>query len=210
MFKLRNAVFCLALVAAHAGAEDLFKAGGLAGWELVTTPAATLAEVVTLRTDGVIAVAGTPAGFFATLQSYRNYQLHFEWRWDGKPGNAGVLLHISPGPMDRVWPLSLQVQTKHGSVGDLLPMAGAAFAEPLTSAAGAAVPLKARMAQDSEKPTGEWNICDVVAHEGRVEVRINGVAQNVVRMVEPQSGRIGFQLEGVPYELRKVVLTPSE
>jgi hypothetical protein len=95
MFKLRNAVFCLALVATHAGAENLFKAGSVQGWELVTTPAVPLTEVVALRPDGVIAVAGKPAGFFATLQSYRNYQLHFEWRWDGKPGNAGVLLHIS-------------------------------------------------------------------------------------------------------------------
>jgi hypothetical protein len=33
--------------------------------------------------------------------------------------------------------LSLQVQTKHGNAGDLLPMAGASFDEPLTSAPGA-------------------------------------------------------------------------
>ena len=207
MLKLRGLFLALAVVTANAGAGDLFNGRDFAGWELVTTPAASIAEVFTVRPDGVIESTGKPAGFIATVASYRNYRLHVEWRWNGKPGNAGVLLHISPGPMDRVWPLSLQVQTKHGSAGDLLPMAGASFAEPLTSAAGAPVAIKARMAADSEKPAGEWNSCDIVARDGAVEVRINGVVQNSASKVEPSSGRIGFQLEGAAYELRHVALT---
>jgi hypothetical protein len=158
----------------------------------------------------VIESTGKPAGFIATKASYRDYRLHVEWRWSGKPGNAGVLLHISDGPMDRVWPLSLQVQTKHGSAGDLLPMAGASFAEPLTTASGAPVAIKARTAADSELPAGEWNSCDIVARDGAVEVRVNGVAQNGATKVQPSSGRIGFQLEGAAYELRRVALTPLD
>ena len=207
MLKLRGLFLALAVVTANAGAGDLFNGRDFAGWELVTTPAASIADVFTVRPDGVIESTGKPAGFIATVASYRNYRLHVEWRWNGKPGNAGVLLHISPGPMDQVWPLSLQVQTKHGSAGDLLPMAGASFAEPLTSAAGAPVAIKARMAADSEKPAGEWNSCDIVARDGAVEVRINGVVQNSASKVEPSSGRIGFQLEGAAYELRHVALT---
>jgi hypothetical protein len=102
------------------------------------------------------------------------------------------------------------VQTKHGNAGDLLPMAGAGFAEPLTSAADAPVRIKARMAADSEKPLGEWNSCDIVARDGTVQVSINGVLQNTASKVEPHEGRIGFQLEGAPYELRRVTLTPID
>lgn len=201
MFTRRCLLIGLALAAAHAGAADL--AVGGAGWEAVTTPAAALADIVAIRPDGVIAVSGQPSGYITTIASYRNYRLHVEWRWNGKPGNAGLLLHISQGPMDRVWPLSVQVQTKHGSVGDLLPMAGARFAELLN---GGAVPAKVHIAADSESAVGQWNSCDIVARDGAVEVRVNGIVQNKASALTPGAGRIGFQLEGTPYELRNVTL----
>jgi hypothetical protein len=62
------------------------------------------------------------------------------------------------------------------------------------------------MAPDSALPPGEWNSCDIVAHDGAVEVRINGVVQNTATKVEPSFGRIGFQLEGAACELRKVAM----
>lgn len=205
--KFRTLCAVAMLVAGHAGAVDLFNGKDFAGWELQSTPAAPLESVFTLLPDGVIASTGQPSGFLATTASYRNYRLHVEWRWSGKPGNGGVLLHISPGAMDRVWPVSLQVQTKKGSVGDLLPMSSYSFAEPPTSAPGAAPVIKAHTAADSELPAGEWNGADIVSRDGTVEVTINGVAQNKVTRATPASGRIGFQLEGAPYELRRVTLT---
>jgi hypothetical protein len=188
---------------------NLFE-GGLAAWELRTAPAARLEDAVTLLPDGVLAVAGKPSGFFATRALYRDYRLHVEWRWTNQPGNAGVLLHISDGPVDRVWPLSLQVQTKRGSAGDLLPMAGARFAEPATSAPGAQPVIKAHMAPDSELPPGAWNSADIVCRDGTVAVSINGVPQNRGTAVQPAAGRIGFQLEGAPYQLRNVRLVTLE
>jgi len=207
--KLLAAVM-LAVSAYSAGAAELFNGRDFSGWELQTTPAASVADAFQILPDGVIASAGKPSGFIATRESYRNYKLHVEWRWPGKPGNGGVLLHISPGTFDRVWPVSLQVQTKFGNVGDLLPMAAASFAEPLTSAPGAETRIKARTAADSEKAAGEWNTCDIVSRDGTVEVTVNGVLQNRVSNVSPASGRIGFQLEGTPYELRRVELTPLD
>ncbi|WP_167761261.1 3-keto-disaccharide hydrolase [Duganella callida] len=188
----------------------MFNGRDFSGWELTTKPVATVADAFSLKPDGVIASAGKPSGFLATTQSYRNYKLHVEWRWSGKPGNGGVLLHIAPGEFDRVWPVSLQVQTKNGNAGDLLPMAANSFAEPLTSAPGAETRIKAHTAPDSEKPVGEWNVCDIVSRDGTVEVTLNGVMQNRVTHVTPASGRIGFQLEGTPYELRHVELTPLD
>jgi hypothetical protein len=177
---------------------------GLGALDIVTTPAAALDTVWQPRSDGVIAVAGKPSGFIATRDVYTDYRLHVEWRWTGKPGNGGVLLHVASGPKDGVWPYSVQVQTKYGSVGDLLPMAGATFHEPLTTAPGAYPPIKARTASDSERAPGEWNTMDVLVRGGCIDVTINGVAQNAVTLAQPATGRIGFQLEGTPYELRNV------
>ena len=206
---MMNRMACAALLfffAQSAGAVDMFNGRDFSGWELKTSPAAGIDSVFRMLPGGVVASAGQPSGFLSTLNSYGNYKLHVEWRWSGKPGNGGILLHISDGPMDRVWPLSLQVQTKRGNVGDLLPMAGASFSEPLTSAHGAEPRIKAHTAPDSELAAGEWNVCDIVSRDGRVEVTINGVVQNSVTRSEPASGRIGFQLEGAPYELRRVEL----
>jgi hypothetical protein len=210
MLKRHIVLTSLALCASSAFAGDLFNGRDFSGWELVTTPAAPLVDSFSVGPGGVIASTGKPTGFLATTASYRNYRLHVEWRWSGKPGNSGVLLHISPGPMDRAWPLSLQVQTKHGSAGDLLPMAGFGFSDPLTSAPAAAVPLKAHTAAGSERAPGEWNSCDIVSRDGTVEISINGVAQNRISGAQPAQGRIGFQLEGAPYELRQVTLAPLD
>jgi hypothetical protein len=83
-------------------------------------------------------------------------------------------------------------------------MAGATFHEPLTTAPGAFPPIKARTASDSERAPGEWNTMDVLVRGGCIDVTINGVAQNAVTLAQPATGRIGFQLEGTPYELRNL------
>jgi len=202
---------CLALsisLVSSVSAADLFSAPDFDGWELVATPAADLHEVCKFLPDGVIAAKGLPVGFLSTIASYENYRLHAEWRWSGKPGNGGVLVHISSGPKDRAWPLSMQIQTKNKNVGDLLPMAGATFAEPLTSAPGAAPLIKAHTAADSEKPVGEWNTCDILCQGDIIEVTINGVLQNKITKAAPHAGRVGFQFEGTAFELRHVTLTP--
>jgi hypothetical protein len=179
-----------------------------AGWEFITQPAADIATVCKYNADGSVVVAGKPLGFLATKASYENYHLHAEWRWNGQPGNSGILVHIASGPKDRQWPICHQVQTKNKAVGDLIPMAGATFAEPFTTPPGANPSFRAHSGADSEKPAGEWNVADIVCRGDTIEVTINGVAQNRVTKVSPAAGQVGFQLEGVGYEIRNVRLEP--
>jgi len=183
-------------------------AAGFAGWEFVTDPPVEIGQVCTVRPDGVIAVAGSPIGYIATTASHRNYRLHAEWRWPGKPGNGGALVHVSTGPKDRQWPVCFQVQWKNTAVGDLLPMAGASFAEPLSTAPGAKTPQLNHSAPDSERPVGEWNTCDVVCRGATIEVTVNGVLQSRVSRLSVAEGKIGFQLEGTPFELKNVSIGP--
>lgn len=206
--RIGAVVALLALSACSTPSPELSKGSDLAGWELVTVPPSPLSKAVQVKEGGVWALSGQPIGYLATTDSHTDYRLHFEWRWTGKPGNGGALLHIASGPKDRAWPLSIQVQTKNGNVGDILPMAGARFTEALTTAPGAVTPIKARTSPDREKPVGQWNRCDVVSRAGTIEVSINGVLQNRISRAQPASGKIGFQFEGTPYELRAVRVSP--
>jgi hypothetical protein len=55
---------------------------------------------------------------------------------------------------------------------------------------------------------GEWNSCDVTCRGDTIEVTINGVPQNKVTKCVPTAGKVGFQLEGTPFELRNVKIEP--
>jgi hypothetical protein len=188
----------------------LLNGSDLTGWELVTQPTtpAALADVCHYSSYGVLAVSGQPSCYLATTASYENYILHVEWRWPEKPGNSGILLHIASGPKDKAWPLCQQVQLKNKAVGDVLPMAGATFAEPL--APDSKTPTRVRFATDNEKPVGQWNFCDIICRNDMIEIHLNGVLTNRVTQVTPHSGRIGFQLEGVPFELRHIRIEPAK
>lgn len=184
----------------------LFNGKDLTGWEYTTPNHEPITAVCHVTPDGVVAIDGKPVGFIATTKSYENYRLHVEWRWTGKADNSGVLLHISEGPMDRTWPISFQVQTKNKRVGDVLPMAGAKFAEPVGGTP--AVPTLNRLNADNEKPVGEWNTADIDCRSDTVEIKINGLPQNRLTKCVPAAGKIGFQLEGVAFEIRNVRLEP--
>ena len=142
-------------------------------------PPLTLPSLRQPHPDGVIPPpAGNPWATSQPPRLHSNFRLHAEWRWTEKPGNGGVLVHISSGPKDRAWPLCYQIQLKNKAAGDLLPMAGATFTGTAHAAPRApATPLKAHTAADGEKPAGEWNSCDITCRNDTIEVTINGVAQ---------------------------------
>lgn len=192
---------------------DLFAAGDFAGWEVVTAQPTAIRSICTRLGDSVIAITGTPTGYLQTEATYENFSLHLEYRWPAgtaPKANGGILLHIASGPVaPSAWPTCIQLQTKVQNAGDLLQMFGSTFAEPITTPAkGNTPPIRGRQADSSERPFGEWNAVDVVCLCGTIEVRLNGVLQNRVTATSPQAGRLGIQLEGAPFELRNVGISP--
>ncbi len=186
-------------------ATKLIRDDKLSGWEFVNPQKTPLSSGVTVQPGGIVSAAGKPIGYLQTTATYSNYQLHAEWRWTDKPGNGGVLVHISTGPVDRnTWPVCFQIQLKHTRAGDILPMAKAKFSEPLSSAADAKTPVLNFSGTDSERPVGEWNSCDIVCHGDTVRVMINGTLQNRITKCTPAAGHVGFQFEGTPFEFRDV------
>lgn len=203
-------------VAAHAEpapqAIDLFAGDGFTGWTVVANDRTDIGQVCTRTTDG-ISIAGEPSSYLLTDGSYENYSLSFEYRW---PTNAttridsGLLLHVAgTTPATGVRPTCFQLQTKSQYVGELRLFGKATFAEPITTPAkGTIPPIRSRQATSSELPPGEWNTVKVICHNGKIEVRVNGVVQNRVTEAEPRAGRIGILLESGTMELRQVRLTP--
>lgn len=105
-----------ALFAGAVAAEDqvveLFNGKDFTGWKLfIPDPNAEVTRTWSVK-NGVIHCTGEPAGYLRTTTPYNNYELTLEWRFPGKGGNSGVLLHIQD--KDEVWPKSIEAQLNSG------------------------------------------------------------------------------------------------
>jgi hypothetical protein len=184
---------------------DLFNGKDLTGWSYVASgKPADIARVCSVK-DGVLVCTGSPQGYLLLNDVRANYVLHFEWRWTtaNPKNNSGGLLNITDGPLQQnLWPISFQAQTKTTFAGDIILMSTAACAEaPAGKTAN-------KQKDPSEKAIGEWNTADVVVRGDAIEYTVNGVLQNKVTKCVPSFGKIGFQLEGYPYEMRNIKLSP--
>ncbi len=181
---------------------ELVDGQGFSGWTFVSKDPNAPAAAIWSVTNGVIACEGKPNGYARTIQTYRDYQLHVEWRFPSGPGNSGVFLHINAP--DKVWPNCLEAQLLSDRAGDIR-CNGGSHVQELTVDSPKTVPHRH---PSSEKPVGEWNAYDIVCRSNRVTVRVNGVLQNEVTGTSVTSGAIGLQAEGKPVEFRNIFLEP--
>ena len=102
---------------------QLFNGRDLSGWQpdvptKDTTPDAPDSFIVR---DGMLVSLGTPRGHLLTESVYRDYRLEVEYRFPGKPGNCGVLVHASRlRALSRMFPQSIEVQMNHTACWRLL------------------------------------------------------------------------------------------
>jgi len=120
-----------------------------------------------------------------------------------KADNTGFLVHIqSP---DAVWPPCVQVQGKHGHVGDMFLMGGAESTEHLGTDANTPLILQG---EGNEKPVGDWNNTTILCTGDRVKAIVNGKTMNEVTGCSVSSGCVGVQSEGAVIEIRKMYVEP--
>jgi len=186
----------------------LWNGTDFAGWRRFLPDASKNVDDTWSIGDGVLRCTGRPAGYMRTETPYADYHLHVEWRWPAKPGNNGVLVHMS-GP-DTVWPRSLECQLASGSAGDFWVIGGLEFAEHAKGGKRVQGRRTVKLHESSEKPAGEWNQYDIVCKDDWVVVLVNGVLQNVATKCSEKSGRICLQSEGAPIEYRNLWLEPLE
>jgi hypothetical protein len=154
--------------------------------------------------DGVIQCTGKPSGYPRTETAYRDYVVHVEWRWTGKPGNSGVLVHMSEP--DQVWPKSIECQLMSRNAGDFFVIEGTEFNEH-KGKEGRRVPKKD---PTNEKPPGEWNTMEVTCAGDTLRIVVNGLPQNQATGCSVGSGHLCFQSEGAPIEFRNIFLEPAK
>ena len=179
---------------------------GLEGWKLITKEGEKPADTAFKISDGILSTSGTPIGYLRTKETFKNYTLSFEWRWqpNTEKNNSGVLVHVSTPNPPGAWPKSFEAQLEHGNAGDFW-----CIGETLKAAGESPNNGKRwlRTADPKEKPLGEWNTITVVCSETEITVTVNGVVTNQGKTLSTNQGAIAFQAEGFPVEIRNVLVT---
>jgi hypothetical protein len=181
-------------------------ASGLDGWTFITKegeqPAATAWKIE----DGILSTSGNPIGYLRTKESFKQYTLTFEWRWQAgtEKNNSGVLVHVSTPGAAGPWPKSFEAQLEQGNAGDFWCIGESLEATGESPNNGR---RWLRIADPKEKPLGEWNTMTVTCAEDSIEVHVNGTLTNLGKSLSAKEGAIAFQAEGFPIEIRNVLLT---
>jgi hypothetical protein len=212
-------VSCLTASASMATeAKSLFNGSDLAGWhmdvpELDKNPDGKKPFVVR---DGMLVSLGTPGGHLLTDDEHENYRLTVEYRFTGKPGNCGVLVHASkPRALYGMFPQSVEVQMESGNAGDFwciredisVPdMEERRGPKERWGTDGNKLRRIKNLTDDSEHKPGEWNTMVVECVGGEVKVWVNGTLVNHGSEATATKGKIALQAEGSEVEFRKVEL----
>jgi hypothetical protein len=201
-------VACLLATSTLAGEEaiepketiELFNGKDFTGWAFCLRGKNDPGDTFAVK-DGVITCSGRPAGYMRTEKAYKNYKLTVEWRFL-KPGNSGVLVHMSPP--DRVWPKSVECQGMYRNQGDFWVIGGTDFKEH-KGVKGRRVPKKG---DHNEKAIGEWNVYEIVCAGDSIKPYVNGKLMNTATECTVTEGMICIQSEGATWECRKITLEP--
>lgn len=201
-------------------AHPLFNGRDLTGWHVDvpsrdTTP--SLRNPFIVR-GGHLVSLGTPEGHLITDAVYANYRLDVEYRFPGKPGNAGVLVHAStPRALYGMFPKSIEVQMEHGNAGDFWCIVEDITVPDMVARRGpknlwgireGANRRIVNLTDGSERPLGEWNSMRIEAVGSSLKVWVNGVLVNSGTNATASRGQIALQAEGSEVEFRRLDLTP--
>jgi hypothetical protein len=183
----------------------LFNGKNLDGWDYHLDDKSVPVDKVWSVKDGILRCTGKPAGYIFTKQhDFQNYVLDVEWRWPGKGGNNGVLVHVSKPEVLGVWPKSLEVQLASGEAGDFWIIGTKITVE--NEQARRTDRRYKNLTDGSEKKLGEWNAIRIICRGDEVIVYVNGDLVNHATNCSEHAGAIALQSEGTPIEFRKVEL----
>jgi hypothetical protein len=199
---------------------SLFNGKDLTGWH-VDVPHRDKhpdAKPTFIVRDGKLVSLGRPNGHLITDAKHENYRLEVEYRFAGKPGNCGVLVHAStPRALYKMFPKSVEVQMNHQHAGDFWCIVEDITVPDMVKRRGpkekwGITEGKARrilnLTDDSEKPVGQWNTMVIECVKDAVKVWVNGDLVNHGSECTATKGQIALQAEGSEVEFRKLLLTP--
>ena len=211
---------CAFFFTASAQKKNLFDGKSLAGWHAdvpLKDKNSKTPDAFIVRNGNLISLAD-PRGHLITDAIYENYRLTASYRFTGKPGNCGILVHASaPRALYGMFPKSLEVQMQHQEAGDFW-----CIEEDITvpdmevrrgpkanwGVNGSKLRRIKNLTDGSEKPLGEWNTMIIECFKDSVKVWVNGILVNEGINCTVNKGQIAVQAEGSEVEFRKLVLQP--
>jgi hypothetical protein len=210
----------LTVSAVFAEPVALFNGKDLTGWAADVPEADKKPDISPsfIVRDGKLVSLGKPLGHLVTDKEYENYRLTVEYRFPGKGGNCGVLVHASkPRALYGMFPQSIEVQMQSGNAGDFwcieenIEVPDMEKRRPRKEGQKfGGGPNDARniknLTDDSEKPLGEWNTMVITCKGDTVTVSVNGTEVNAGSKATATKGKIALQAEGTEVEFRKVEL----
>ncbi|WP_345242339.1 DUF1080 domain-containing protein [Nibrella saemangeumensis] len=200
--------------------RSLFNGKDLSGWHVDVPAMDNNSSVRTpfIVRNGLLVSLGEPNGHLITDASHQNYRLEVQYRFAGKPGNCGVLVHAStPRSLYKMFPKSIEVQMMHQNAGDFWCIVEDITVPEMEKRRGpkenwGITEGKERrvinLTDGSEKPLGEWNTMVVECLNDSVKVWVNNDLVNFGYNATARQGQIALQAEGAEVEFRKVELTP--
>lgn len=198
---------------------SLFNQNNLKGWYAYGEEAGKHANAADLFSveNNMIRMYGPKAGYLMSEQTFRNFELTVEYRWNtdanfakkNNSKNSGLMYLVPSETPDVLWPKGIQFQIKEGATGDFV------FLQEVTlningkkTEPGKSVVAKRFM--DAEKPIGEWNKLVVTSKNGTITQKLNGKTVNKGIESSVTEGRILLQYEGFPIDFRKVCIKKSK
>ena len=195
---------------------SLFNGKDLSGWHADVPEMDTnkLAKNPFLVRNGMLVSMGVPNGHLITDSVYSDYRLQVEYRFAGKPGNCGVLVHASvPRALYKMFPKSIECQMMHQNAGDFWCIVeditvpdmekrrGPKAEWGITEGKGRRI---INLTDSSEKPLGEWNTMLIECRGNAIKVWVNNDLVNDGFNCTASKGNIALQAEGAEVEFRKV------
>lgn len=189
--------------------EYLFNGKDLDNWTIFVEDPAINPDEYFYVNDGMIETVGVPNGYLRTKKEYENYHLHVEWRYPDEPTNSGVFVHTS-GP-DLIWVTHYQGQLKYKNAGDFIIHGvgeKATIRDTVYTSSAELKPVVPKEHPSNEKDAGEWNSYDIFCKDNVVELRVNGLLQNLATDCSLTSGSVGLQAEGSRIQYRNLWVEP--
>lgn len=199
---------------------SLFNGKDLNGWhidvpEMDNNPNAINPFIVR---NGMLVSLGSPGGHLISDASFQDYRWEIEYRFAGKPGNCGALVHAStPRALYEMFPKSIEIQMMHENAGDFWCIVQDITSDDMILRRGPKAEWgitegkKRRImnfTDGSEKPLGEWNRLTIECLKDKIKVWVNGDLVNYGYNATVSKGQLALQAEGAEVEFRKVNLTP--
>lgn len=159
----------------------------------------------------IIRLYGNQPGYLMSEQSFDDFKLTVEYRWNtdslfvgkSKTRNSGVMYLVPDSTKDELWPQGIQFQIKEGHSGDFVLLQNVTITKNgIRTKPGESV-TEARN-QEAEKPIGEWNKIEIIFKCGNIIQKLNGKIVNEGNSPSVSAGRILLQYEGSPIDFRKV------